>query len=80
MELSKEQYKEALLAEGILKDRSIELLSALYDAPNCEATASQLANVLGYVDFPPVNALIGKLGKRIAHYYDLTKDEIKTEC
>ena len=66
MEITKEQYKSALMAEGVLKDRSIELLTMLHDAPNCRATAPQLAKMLGYDDFPPVNALIGKLGKRIA--------------
>lgn len=64
--ISKDQFKAALQADGVLKDRSIELLSMLFDAPACRATGTQLAQVLGYEDFPPVNALIGKLGKRIA--------------
>lgn len=68
MKITKDQYIEALSADGVLKDRSIELLNLLYDAPNCEATAPQLAQMLGYNDFPPVNALIGKLGKRIANH------------
>lgn len=68
MKITKDQYKQALLAEGILKERSIELFNMLYDSPNCEATAPQLAQMFGYTDFPPVNALIGNLGKRIAHY------------
>lgn len=64
--ITKDQYKAALQAEGVLKDRSVELLTVLFDAPACRATSSQLAQVLGYEDFPPINALIGKLGKRIA--------------
>lgn len=64
--ISKSEYIRALSARGVLKERSIELLNMLYDAPNCEATAPQLAQMLGFQDFPPVNALIGKLGKRIA--------------
>ena len=64
--ITKAQYMAALQADGVLKDRSIELLTVLYDAPACRATARQLAQVLGYDGFPPVNALIGKLGKRIA--------------
>ena len=71
VDISVADYKRALQAEGILKERSLELLSALYDAPNCEATATDLANALGYEDFPPVNALIGKLGKRIAHFLNI---------
>lgn len=72
VKITKEQYKQALPAGNTLKDRSVELLNMLYDAPNCEATAPQLAAMLGYSDFPPVNALIGKLGKRIARVSILT--------
>ena len=54
------------MAEGVLKNRSTELLTTLYDAPSCRATAGQIAQLFGYRNFPPVNALIGKLGKRIA--------------
>jgi len=68
MELTSEQYQEALLSEGVLKERSLELLSILYSAPDCRSTGTQLAEVLGYPDFPPVNALLGKLGKRIAQH------------
>lgn len=66
--ISKSEYIKALSTKGVLKDKSIELLNLLCDAPNCEATAPQLAQMLGYQDFPPVNALIGKLGKRIANH------------
>jgi hypothetical protein len=66
--ISVEDYKKALLSEDVLRERSIELLSTLYSAPNCQATSTELANSLGYPDFPPVNALIGKLGKRISKY------------
>jgi 5-methylcytosine-specific restriction protein A len=66
--ITKDQYKEALWADGVLKERSIELLTTLFDAPSCRATAGQIAQMFGYPDFPPVNALIGKLGKRIASH------------
>jgi 5-methylcytosine-specific restriction enzyme A len=69
--ISVESYKKALLSEGILKERSLELLNVLYDSPHCEATGTELANTLGYKDFPPVNALIGKLGKRIAKFLEI---------
>lgn len=75
MNITKDQYIQALSAEGVLKDRSLELLNILYDAPNCEATALQLAQMLGYNDFPPVNALIGKLGKRIAKHLGIELPE-----
>ena len=67
--ITKEQYKIALQADGVLKVRSVDLLTVLYDAPACRATSTQLAQVLGYEDFPPVNALIGKLGKRIVRCF-----------
>lgn len=66
MNLTKEQYKHALNTKGVLKERSIELLQVLNDSPNCQATSPQLAKLLGYESFSPVNALVGQLGKRIA--------------
>ena len=79
MELTKDQYKTALLTDGILQERSIELLTVMYESPDCQATAPQLARVLGYDDFPPVNALVGKLGKRIANFYGIGKSDIAGE-
>jgi 5-methylcytosine-specific restriction protein A len=70
--ISKEQYARALGTEGVLQKRSVEVLRILHDAPNCEATAPQLAYILGYSDFPPANALVGKLGKRIAGCLNIT--------
>ncbi|WP_019029027.1 HNH endonuclease [Colwellia piezophila] len=79
MELSIEQYKQALQTDGILKGNNLELLSILYEAPNCEASGYQIAEVLGYNGFQPVNAVIGKLGKRIALHFGYAKDDIRTE-
>ena len=56
MELTKNPYKEALLQEGILKGRNLELLSAIYESPSCEITGTQLAEIFGYKAFPPINA------------------------
>lgn len=77
MKISKEQYKRALQEDGVLKSRSVELLNLMYDAPDCAVTSSNLASVLGYKDFPPVNALIGKLGKRIAESLEIELPERK---
>ncbi len=62
--ITKEHYKEALKAEGVLIGRSLDLLFALYEAPLCMATPGQIAQIVGYQRFSPVNAMIGKLGKR----------------
>jgi 5-methylcytosine-specific restriction protein A len=75
LSITKEQFKKALSTEGILKDRSLELLALINDAPSCRATARQLAQIFGYEDLAPVNALIGKLGKRIANHLGLQLPE-----
>lgn len=77
MNISKEQYKQALQADGVLKSKSVELLNLIYDAPDCAVTSTGLASVLGYKDFPPINALIGKLGKRIAEFLEIDLPERK---
>ena len=74
-EITKDQFKSALNTDGVLKEKSIELLTILYDAPSCRATAGQIAQVFGYEDFRPVNALIGQLGKRIAHHLGIDLPE-----
>lgn len=79
MSISKEEYKEALSKEGILTENSIEVLNLIYDAPNCNATTSELAASLGYSDFAPVNSIVGKLGKRIANYLDINVDNKNNE-
>jgi len=67
MELSKEQYKNALKADGVLKDDNLELLNFLFYSTLCEATAPQITAALGYGNQPgPANAILGNLGKRIA--------------
>jgi 5-methylcytosine-specific restriction endonuclease McrBC GTP-binding regulatory subunit McrB len=71
--LTVEQYKEALRADTVVNDNSLLLLSALFHSPNSEATSPQLATTLGVNHFGGVNATIGKLGKRIAHYFNINK-------
>ena len=75
IEITVADYKRALTSPEVLKERSIELLRVLHDAPNCEATSRQLAEILGYADFPPANALVGKLGKRIAKCLNISLPE-----
>lgn len=63
--LSKDEYKKALQDKNVLKGKSLELLTRLNDAISCGATAKEISNIFGYSDFPPVNSIIGKLGKRV---------------
>ncbi len=65
------QYIKALQADGIIREGNLRLLGILFDAPGCRATSEQIASVLGYSDFRPINALIGNLGKRVANYLNL---------
>ena len=71
MELTKKQFIEALSTDGILLDKSIKLLNIMFYAPNCQINGNQIAQIIGYSDFPPVNALVGKLGKRIAQHFNI---------
>jgi predicted HNH restriction endonuclease len=75
MNISKSQYIKALSTKGVLKEKSIPLLNALYYAPNCQLTPDELAELLGYKEFPPVNALIGGLGKRIANELKINRSK-----
>lgn len=63
--ISKKEFKKALQDKHVLKGKSLELLARLNDANACGATAKEISNIFGYSDFPPVNSIIGKLGKRI---------------
>jgi 5-methylcytosine-specific restriction protein A len=75
MHISKEQYKSALQAKGVIRDRTIELLGVLYDTPRFKATAPQLATMLGYDNFQPVNRLIGGIGWRMAKHLGIELPE-----
>lgn len=72
MEISKQQFIEALRADGVLRKGNLELLSFMFFAEGCEATAPQLTNALGYGDSAaPANSNMGNLGKRIASYLSI---------
>jgi len=76
MELSKEQYKNALKADGVLKDGNLELLNFLFSATLCEATAPEITAALGYGNKPgPANAILGNLGKRISKHLGIELPE-----
>ena len=51
--------------KGFITESEKNLLSAVYYFQQCEATAPQLAQVLGYSHFAPVNSIVGRLGKKI---------------
>lgn len=71
IEITKDQYMQALCAAGVLTAKSIELLRQLYEDILWQSTAPRLAETLGYAGVAPVNSLIGNLGKRIASHLNL---------
>ena len=80
MEISKEQFIDALMADGVLKKGNRELLSTLFFAEGCEATAPQLTSALGYGDqAAPANSVLGNLGKRIAEHLSLQLPKRKSK-
>ena len=64
--ITENRYLGALDTDGVAAERDFELLDLLESAPRCSATAPQLTQLMGYSSFPPVNAQIGRLGKRMA--------------
>ncbi|MDO6461860.1 HNH endonuclease [Granulosicoccaceae sp. 1_MG-2023] len=76
MEVSKDQYKSALAAEGVLRGDNLKLLSFMFFSEECEVTAHQLTKALGFGDqIAPANAAVGNLGKRIASHLSLDVPE-----
>lgn len=79
IEITKDQYIQALCAAGVLTAKSIELLRQLYEGIDWQSTAPRLAEMLGYAGVAPVNSLIGNLGKRIASHLNLILPERKNK-
>ncbi len=74
--ITKQQYKQALSAEGVLRDGNVELLNYLFFAPQCAASAPEVAEALGYGRATgPANANVGFLGKRIASFLGIELPE-----
>ncbi len=60
--------------KGYLSETQKKLLSAIYYFQQCEATAPQLAKYLGYEHYVTVNAIVGRLGKKIAKSLNIKRD------
>ncbi|MDP5130549.1 MAG: EVE domain-containing protein [Paraglaciecola sp.] len=79
LDLTVEQYKEVLQAEGVLGQNGLKVLTTLFLMPGSKATSKQLSKALGYGNGTPANALIGKLSKRIGIYFGIEKADIKNQ-
>jgi len=67
--ISKELFKTILQDSEVTKPNCLELLQGLYSFNNHEASATDLAELLGYKDKIVVNSIIGKFGKRVEDKY-----------
>lgn len=69
--ITKKQFKEILLDSDITRQDDLLLFQTLYSFENHQATATQVAKILGYKNKVVANGQIGRLGKRIAKKYDI---------
>ena len=69
--ITKKQFKEILLDSDITRQDDLLLFQTLYSFKNHQATATQVAKILGYKNKVVANGQIGRLGKRIAKKYDI---------
>ena len=69
--ITKKQFKGILLDSEITRQDDLLLFQTLYSFENHQATATQVAKILGYKNKVVANGQIGRLGKRIAKKYDI---------
>ncbi len=65
------QYVKALKADRILREGDLEILNLMYNQPNHEASATEIACTLGLPNVIVVNRIFGGLGKRIKNHLNV---------
>jgi 5-methylcytosine-specific restriction protein A len=60
-----DEYRRALARLGMLSDLHLRLLRAHYFAPEHKATATELAQAVGFDNWRPVNLQYGLLGEKL---------------
>ncbi len=60
-----------LFREGFFSKKEEDVLFAFFSFKDCKAKPIQIAEILGYSHFVPVNSIVGKLGKRLAKELNL---------
>jgi predicted HNH restriction endonuclease len=60
------QYEEAIVKA--LSPKQVEFLQLLYYCPDSSATAKEIARILNYSGWQPVNRQTGAIGKKMADY------------
>jgi hypothetical protein len=70
--ISKEEYKKALKAEGVITESSSAFLNELFHSNGRRLSAPELSEALGHSPITsPANAIIGRLGRKIAEQLNL---------
>lgn len=70
LSISKEQFKNALLANGVLNKHRVEVLKALYESSYCIATSKEIGKRLGKKTIT-INARFGKIGHAVADFLNI---------
>lgn len=76
MNITKEQYLFALTQNGVLNERRIEVLLAIYEFENCKATSKQIGQALGK-KLGSINLSFGTLGHKISDVLDILPEKHK---
>jgi len=68
LDITKEDFKNALLADGLLNESDIDLIKYHYSRPNHEATATQLSIFFHHKKYTAVNLHFARISKKICKY------------
>lgn len=71
--ISKQLFNKILLDNETTHKEDLELFQAVYGFDNCEASATDLAKVLGYKNKIVINGIIKNVGKRISEKYKIKR-------
>lgn len=67
--------KQLFTKADFFTQKEIDLLKIVYSFPEHSARASDIYMLLGYKKYPPVNALVGRMGKKIASEVNIPLSE-----
>ncbi|QCK82212.1 hypothetical protein E5Z46_08055 [Geobacillus kaustophilus NBRC 102445] len=67
--ISADQWLAMLNDRSVFHEEDVELIRTLYYFPDCRASGKELARFLNKVSHSPLNAQVGRLGKRIIRKY-----------
>lgn len=74
--ITKEQFKEALLAKGVLSIHRIKVLKSLYETSYCKATSREIGKRIGEKT-GTINLRFGKIGHTVADYLKIVPEKTR---